>query len=282
MKATLIGTAQWGQDYGRTNRTGRIPDETLGQLLEMMKSHQLTRLDTAKLYGDAETRIGQLECGFRVQTKIPVKNRNTNELTIDILDSLKRLGVGSVDALLIHDWHNLTNREMSEASDFLEEVIDRKLATRVGISVYEMRDIESGLRIIPNLDLVQCPANLLDQRLLTLEAQSLLSQVPLVQVRSIFLQGWLANRDASLGSGHPALKKFVATADALGTSCAQLSMTFIQAQSWIDEVVVAPTNAGELEQIWSSIEASGSRESLEVDWTSLACDDLELLDPRRW
>jgi aryl-alcohol dehydrogenase-like predicted oxidoreductase len=282
LKATLIGTAQWGQNYGRTNRTGRVPDETLGQLLELMKSRRLTRLDTAKSYGDAESRIGELEYDFKVQTKIPVKTRNADELTTDLLDSLKRLKVGSVDALLIHDWHDLSTREMSDASNFLEDVIDRELATRVGISVYEIGDVESGLRHIQNLDLVQCPANLLDQRLLTFEAQSLLNQVPLVQVRSVFLQGWLANRDSSLGSGHPALEQCVDTADSLGISCAQLSMSFIQAQSWIDEVVVAPTNAGELEQIWSFIEASESGETLGVDWASLASDDLDLLDPRRW
>ena len=53
-----LGTAQLGFEYGITNRSGCPSDEEVCRILSLAKERGITHLDTARAYGNAETRIG--------------------------------------------------------------------------------------------------------------------------------------------------------------------------------------------------------------------------------
>ena len=42
-----IGTAQWGLDYGVTNKSGRLGDAVISTLLDSMRANAIVHLDTA-------------------------------------------------------------------------------------------------------------------------------------------------------------------------------------------------------------------------------------------
>ena len=51
MQTLLLGTAQWGLDYGATNADGRIAGSALAALIATATECGITYLDTAAAYG---------------------------------------------------------------------------------------------------------------------------------------------------------------------------------------------------------------------------------------
>ena len=103
MQTLLLGTAQWGSDYGITNAGGRLADSALTDLLEAAEKFGLTPLDTAPAYGDAEARIGLMAPSFLVQTKVNVVN-GSEAVRDQVLASCELLDRPAVWGLLAHDW----------------------------------------------------------------------------------------------------------------------------------------------------------------------------------
>ena len=72
MQSVILGTAQWGLDYGVTNTAGRLSDEAVREVADSAWALGIRTLDTAPAYGDAEERIPSLGHGFAVQTKVSI------------------------------------------------------------------------------------------------------------------------------------------------------------------------------------------------------------------
>ena len=54
----ILGTAQFGLDYGVSNKLGKIRDEEIKNILICAKKYGVQYLDTANAYGDSEEKIG--------------------------------------------------------------------------------------------------------------------------------------------------------------------------------------------------------------------------------
>ena len=55
----VLGTAQFGMDYGITNSEGKVKDKEISNILKLAESKGINYLDTAPAYGDAENIIGK-------------------------------------------------------------------------------------------------------------------------------------------------------------------------------------------------------------------------------
>ena len=69
----VLGTAQFGLDYGVSNSGGEISDDELSRILDYARKYGVQYLDTANVYGDSEIRIGEmceLTKAFGLITKI--------------------------------------------------------------------------------------------------------------------------------------------------------------------------------------------------------------------
>ena len=138
-----IGTAQWGLDYGVTNKSGRLGDAVISTLLDSMRANAIVHLDTAASYGDAQSRIGNLDTtGIHIQTKLSAKNRTCEELRAQLHESLTELKTESVNSLLIHDWFALNQNEIDSVSQFFELSMNEGLTHHVGISAYNLSDLD--------------------------------------------------------------------------------------------------------------------------------------------
>ena len=108
-----IGTAQWGLNYGVTNKSGRLGDAVISTLLDSMRANAIIHPDTASSYGDAESRIGNLDTtGIHIQTKLSAKKRTDEELRAQLRESLTELKTEFVNSILIHDWFALDQNEI--------------------------------------------------------------------------------------------------------------------------------------------------------------------------
>ena len=285
MQSLVLGTAQWGSDYGVTNTVGRPSDGALVELMSLASAPTIAgvgiaRLDTAPVYGDAEERIRPWASDFSVTTKVAAAGLSSAEVVESIRGSLGRLGVPSVHGCLVHDWPSLDADGRRVAASGLAEARSLGLVTSIGVSGYCADDFDRALDSFERLDAVQGPLNALDQRMMTSGVlDRLVSAGCSVQVRSVFLQGLLVGPiGSSAWAEHPDLARFQAVVASAGCSALEAALGFVRQVSGVDEVVVGVTSADELREIvaaWAAVLP-------DIDWARLASSDAALIDPRTW
>ena len=267
-----IGTAQWGLDYGVTNKGGRLGDAVISALLDSMRANAIVHLDTAASYGDAESRIGNLDTtGIHIQTKLSAKNRTYEDLRAQLRESLTELKTESVNSILIHDWFALDQNEIDSVSHLFELSMNEGLTHHVGISAYNLSDLDRARDNLIVWDTAQIPINALDQRFVN--ACELFPGIAF-QARSIFLQGLLLASNPD----HVDVIRFHTFSQSLGVDPLTLSLQFIKEQSWLDSVIIAPTSLNEFDQI---LNAANSHVP-DIDFYPCVSLDVKLLDPRSW
>jgi aryl-alcohol dehydrogenase-like predicted oxidoreductase len=275
MQSVILGTAQWGLDYGTTNAIGRLPEDTIRAITTAAEAASVTGLDTAPAYGDAEARIGRLVSDLSVQTKVSAAGRNSEQLRESLEASLVRLSRRSVAGVLIHDWATLEPCEQVRAAGALEELRAEGLAVRVGVSAYTAADLATALAAFTGLDVVQVPVSILDQRLEgSSEIAAVRSRGGVVQARSVFLQGAaLATPSHALFGSHPDVIRLREAGTPLS-----LCLGYVATRPWVDELVLAATSRAELDELMPLLRQTPP----DVVWSEFASADAYLLDPRLW
>jgi aryl-alcohol dehydrogenase-like predicted oxidoreductase len=280
MQTLLLGTAQWGMSYGVTNAAGRIPDLELAQVANLALSLGVNHLDTAPAYGDSETRIGNLDEHFRVQTKVSAASLRSSEVIEFVESSIRDLRQDSLWSVLVHDWGLLKLSEREMALEALGEMRSAGTVERIGVSAYDESDLDDVMTSRVRIDVVQMPVNAIDQRLKdSTSIKSLRTQGVKVQARSIFLQGVLLDTSRSTASSeHPDLLRLWNFLETQRFGPIEGCVGFIKSLAWVDEVVVGFATANQLNEFAKAWAA----EIPDFDWSSVASTDLDLLDPRRW
>lgn len=275
MKSAVLGTAQWGLDYGTTNASGRLEDPVIRELAAEAWLHGITKLDTAPSYGDAESRISGVLDSFEVQTKVLAANHDEAGLRSSIQVSKKRMHRSQISAVLVHDWSALPSDRQREVAQVIEAIRDEGLCRLVGVSTYDEMDIVRALRAFTRLDIVQAPVSILDQRLVGSDpVRQLRDAGGLLQARSVLVQGAaMAPPDHAKFGRHPDVSRLRATGQPL-----ELCMSFIAGLPWVDEVVLGVTSVNELNELVRNLESPLCRD----DWSDFASRDSWLIDPRRW
>ena len=277
MSQLVLGTAQWGQAYGATNTTGRLPDHEVLALVDVSLKAGILHVDTARGYGDAEARLRPFSRDFHVTTKI----NGVDDAGDQVASSLADLGVLLLDAVLVHDWDSLDDASRMAAVRGLGRLLDDGVASRVGVSVYDAGGLAVAVEMfdaagVP-LQEVQVPANVLDRRL---DESGVLAELSTsgshVVVRSVFLQGILLAPGGGLAH-HPDVVKFRDSIQGR-SSALEACLGHVRGLPWATHVVVGATSARELTEIVTAWQ-SCSPGLLEA---SLASSDLDLIDPRRW
>ena len=276
MTTLVLGTAQWGHEYGVTNKRGRLSDTDLSEIVEEAKAQRIDKIDTARSYGYAESRLRKFAQNFTITTKVA----GSIDIASQIQASMANLGVSDIDTLLIHDWHKLNAQQQTDAARGLGEAIEVGSVVRVGVSIYEESEIMSAADVFASQDIVlgalQVPANAIDRRLDESAALGdLRSAGAHITVRSAFLQGVLL-ADSGRWSDHPDVRAFHEASAKIGAlrSC----LGHVRGLSWATHVVIGVTNAHELAaacHAWDSTEP-------ELLPEELASSDRKLLDPRLW
>ena len=159
----MLGTVQFGMNYGVANTSGKPSFDTVKAILKEAYDHGVNALDTAPEYGDSEEVIGKAlaELGlagrFSIVTKIPTLPEGCNP--VDFMEkslavSLKRLKTECVAAALLH------HEEDCVHLDALKALREKGMTERAGISLNTLAFKDEGA----DADCLQVPASLLDHR----------------------------------------------------------------------------------------------------------------------
>ena len=103
----IIGTAQFGFQYGVNNQNKKISEIEISNILNFAKSNYINFIDTAGSYKKSEKRIGKYlnnnNNKFKILTKINFENLEKFKI------SLKKLGLNRLFALFIHNPSQIKN-----------------------------------------------------------------------------------------------------------------------------------------------------------------------------
>ncbi|MDH6423819.1 aldo/keto reductase [Aurantimicrobium minutum] len=286
MSQLILGTVQFGLDYGITNSSGEIPDQVVQQMLVFAQEHDIRVFDTAADYGNSQYRLGQLAPignSNRYVTKFSLPADGSLPTQENVYsDSMKLLRVQKLHGVLFHKLEDLTDPRLEKTLEILRAGRDAEILSRIGVSIYNRADLELALDVFPDLDLLQLPANVLDMDLLESdEVHMLKSRGVEIHVRSVFLQGLLLTSPSQLSEFFeplkPALIELQNVAAETGKSLLELVLAKIRHHRYVDAVLVGATTLGELTEITSAWESASEYEDFE-----LPAVPREILDPRVW
>ncbi len=288
-----LGGVQFGMDYGFSKA---LTQERVNEILSVAHEKGVNFLDTARAYGDSETKIGnylQLNPGhFSVCTKLEALTAETaryeDKIELSIAESIetsqKALGKGFLPIFLLHQ----TDRFIVENDKFWSVLkrIKELRGFRFGVSVY---DPEPTIDILEKygdmIDCVQAPYNVVDRRFESLAG--LLREKNIVFIsRSTFLKGALVEKKipAELSGFEPVRMKLKELSRESGLSVSQLLMCFALHAPFIDCTLIG---VGSVEQLRESLDLvdSNSEDKFQRFRDKLAefsVEDPFLVDPRQW
>ena len=191
-----LGTAQFGFDYGISNKSGKTELNEVGKILSFAKRNGIKSIDTASVYGESETVLGKYDINdFEVVSKLPPLESNSNntyDWTIEkFKDSLRCLKIDCLYGYLIHNPNDLISNQGQNIFRALMELKDQKLVKKIGVSCYNQNEVNEIISKY-NLDIIQLPLNIIDRRF---EKNGLLKKLKQLDIeihtRSCFLQGLL-------------------------------------------------------------------------------------------
>jgi aryl-alcohol dehydrogenase-like predicted oxidoreductase len=279
-----LGSVQFGVKYGINNQNDVLSDKEVYEILQTAQDAGIDLIDTAHGYGDAEKKIGNFPKNeFRIISKLPFINDNYDSKWVEknIDDSLRELKVDKLYGILLHRSSDLLLDFGNRLYDDLLKLKDKGKIDKIGISVYEMIELEN---LIPNykFDIVQAPLNIFDRRLITSGWLKKLNELDVeIHVRSIFLQGLLLmkpeNRPIKFKRWDLLFNQYDQWLLKNNLAPIEACCMFAMSINEISKVIVGIDNLSQLEEILSI--KSGKNVTFPK---SISSNDTDLLNPLSW
>ncbi len=251
----VLGTAQLGLAYGRTNAVGNLSDEAALSLLDAAYESGVREIDTARAYGLSEQRIGEFVRAhgvrdLRILTKLsPLQDLAPDTGEADVASTVRQSLETSLANLHLDRLPVLMLHRPDHADAFggavLRELRRWREKGAIGILGASVNGAKELAQVMTHPDFrhVQLPYNLLDRRWpATLEKDA---AGRAFHVRSVFLQGLLANPQTAAWPDVPGYEP-AALARSLETVAERLkrrgvrdlAVAYVRGQAWIGGCVV--------------------------------------------
>ena len=258
----VLGTVQFGLDYGINNATGKPSREKSLEMLDFAYENGIKIFDTAYNYGTAEEILGEflesrkLEDKTQIITKLKANIISESEgnnwydiIRTNLEDTLKKLRRNYVDGYLFHTPAYVRDNALV---DCLQKLKEQGLVKNIGVSVYEEDDAvyAAGLK---QIDYIQVPYSIFDQRLdKTNFFQLAKKNNKKVFVRSAFLQGLIFMPEEKIPPHFEKAKQYLRNLDIIikkyNLSRQQAALLFSLKNENIDYVVFGVDNLKHLEE----------------------------------
>jgi len=244
----MIGTAQFGFNYGIANQTGQPGFESVCEILRIASENGANALDTAFAYGESERVIGRALEALGLQEKITVVSKLATippglsmreageKIEASIVASLKNLRLERIPYMLFHQESNI------EYAEALLPFRDKGMIGAAGVSFVNPEVARRALSI-PELEVWQIPSNLLDRRFThTGITKSAGEKGITICMRSAYLQGLILMSDEAtpevLRPVIPARQQLRDMAKRFGISIAELALRGMLCHPEIQSFVV--------------------------------------------
>lgn len=281
-----LGTVQFGLDYGIANKHGQVPYDEAASILSKARDVGLDMLDTAMGYGNSEQRLGELNVeDWNVVSKMSTIPDGCSNIikwvNESVSDSLGRLNVKSLYALLLHRPQQLLEKDGVKLFNALQKVKKSGLVKNIGISIYEPVELDNICSRF-DIDIVQAPFNIFDDRLINSGWMKRLKELNIeLHVRSVFLQGLLlmkpSERPEKFNRWNLHWNDYDAWLKENKLEPIQACLRYALSFNEIDKVIVGVDTLSQLEEV-----IAASNGMIPNATNRLRSDDVDLINPARW
>ena len=278
LKEIVLGTVQFGLNYGISNQTGQTPPNEVSKILNFAWDHGVSTLDTAFSYGNSEKVLGEcMENNFKIITKFSYET-NLAIIEKDFYKSLKLLEQKKVYGLLAHEADSIIKQP--KIWDLLQVLKNNGFVEKIGYSLYYPKDLEILLSLGHIPDLIQIPYNLIDRRFEPY-FNELKNKGCEIHVRSVFLQGLFFLDPNQLSDFFNDVKPLIEDLRQSFQSTEELSAFLIRTSlnSEIDKVVIGVNHLSQLQNIVSGLSVPQKQFDLQVDHFNI---DEKIILPFNW
>jgi len=250
----VLGTAQFGGDYGIANLAGKPTRSEINRILSYAWDSEVITYDSAPRYGSEEI-LGDfihahgIQKDIKVLTKIPPTGDTTNyrdNVLRSVEESLNLLGC-PIEVLFFHD--ECDSIRLYQDSDFFKSLLNNFPIANLGISFYDpletrkVSDCEFELAY-------QFPFNIFDKRF-----ESAAKECKTSYARSVMLQGLLTSRGALKKHAPRELyelqNKYHAKLNKHNLDPLRVAISAVANEEYIDYFLIGVDTSEQLEEILS-------------------------------
>jgi len=280
----ILGTVQFGLNYGINNSSGKPSENEVFEILDMASEENIELLDTADAYGNAIEQIGlyhqQRKNRFKILSKF--KEVKAGELFDHARNSLNKLHITHFEVYSYHSFVDYLNYPYLK--DELQSLKDKKLIKKIGISVYSNAELQQVITD-KDIDVIQLPYNLLDNHNIHgLYIDQAKHNNKEIHTRSVFLQGLLfMNEEAipqKLISLKPYIQKIRSYCKNESINLQSLALSYAIYNKHIDYVLIGIDTK---DQLLKNIESVANlKNAFDYINQNINVKETELLNPVNW
>lgn len=283
LEKMAIGTANFTQPYGVLSSENKSLDKTVvHSIVNDAQNAGIKTFDTAFGYGDFLS-ILQKDFPFsnsKIITKFSALD-SYGEILAKLQKSRNEYGL-VYEGLLIHDPQNLSKIDAKLLCDFFESVKDKGYVKKIGVSVYDFKEVEAFKKNIKP-DLIQIPLNPLNQAFRNNDFIDYIHDNNVeVHARSLFLQGVLLSDDMppQLRDLEPVLEKFSCLSKEYDSKLEAL-LTWADAQTFVKKWVLGVASVDNSTTLLTQAENIRPINDKNI-YDCFSGEDHSLADPRNW
>ena len=279
IKRLVIGSANFTQKYGVD--TIKINNNEIKKILELAKKNSIYKIDTAEGYLKNKNFFKNIDKKFKFISKIIPDSKwiSLEYCQKKLEDHFKLFKNNKIETLLLHDIQILFKKNGPKIFKNLEILKQKKYFKKIGLSIYDTKYLNF---IIPkfNIDVIQCPYNVLDKRVLTTGwYDKLKNQGKEIHIRSIFLQGLLVNKSVHKKKYFTKWNNFFFNWFQFlkNNNISSIDYCLSDLLKYdFDQIIVGINNSNNLKQIINFKTIDKNK------MTNFKIDDIKLIDPRKW
>ncbi len=239
-----LGTVQFGLNYGISNTGGQTSQEEVSRILAVALQNNITMLDTASAYGNAETVLGHAgTSGFKVVSKFMTPAEGEG-ISAQFNTSLNSLGQNTLYGYLAHRPGELANNPF--LWNELQSLKNDGFVQKIGFSLNTVEELEALLDKYMEPDLIQVPYNYLDNRFEKLMVE-LHENGCEIHTRSAFLQGLFFRDTETLPAFFDEVKPVITELQKNSLLSGSL-LKYVLDKPFVDKAIIGVENVEQLEQ----------------------------------
>lgn len=279
----ILGTVQFGLNYGINNRTGIPQKDEVFRILNYAFNNGISVLDSAEAYGTAVHLIKEYSREYPFKFKINSKFNNSDRSLSEVFNETYGNLNAQIDTFFYHSFNDFF--QYPSLLSELKVLKSEGLIKSIGLSIYEDDEFKAAIDS-EDIDVIQIPFNLLDNFALRgahLKEARLKGKT--IQARSIFLQGLFFKPHNEippfLSKLTPMLKEITKIAEAESITVEELAFRYALNQPDIDYILIGVDS---FEQLQRNLSINSDPFSAEIceRIESLVVSDKNLLYPKNW
>lgn len=280
----VLGTVQFGLDYGINNQSGQVQQNEVNKILQLAEESGIKTLDTSSAYGTSEIVLGKSLSENNLQFQIVSKYPPSEESVAAVFtSSIEKLHQKKLYGYLVHHF------EFYQSHPHLWEEMKQLKAEgkveKIGFSLYNTGQLQYLLDNEVVFDILQFPYNLLDRQFDVYLPQLKQCGVE-IYTRSVFLQGLFFKNLDSLSKQLEPLKPLKPYLLQIRTYCEahaltieQCALSFVLHNPFIDGVLIGVDNVNQLQD---NINVASHTTDINEFVQQIIVKETSLLNPSNW